>query len=187
VPSGQFPAQSPYGLPQFSPSVPPAPAVAYSNEPVPGQQFPAAVLPGTDYDQHPSGPFPVPHSEPFPVQQPPPMYVPRKPRNKPVLVLSIAAVFFFLSTAALGTLWLIEKGDHKSTANELSSTQNSLTKTKDDLKSAEGREQAANVERQKTLKDIQAMQPCFNAAKAFLRASNEADANKAFDQLIDAC
>ncbi|MEV4317744.1 hypothetical protein [Actinocrispum sp. NPDC049592] len=183
--------------------------VPYSSEPLPGQQFPAAVLPQTEFGQQPpsqpfpaipqvqpfpttpqSQPFPAqpttPQSQPFPAQQPFPA-PPRKPRSKALVALSVAAAFFFLASAALGTLWLIEIGDHKSTANELHTTQASLTKAKDDLKSAEGREQAANTERQKSLKDVQNMQPCYNAAKAFMRANSEQEADKLFDQLIDAC
>jgi uncharacterized protein (DUF3084 family) len=144
--------------------------------------MPIAVLPQSDYgpQQPPSGPFPA-----MPPQLPPP--APRKPRNTPMVVLTVTAIFFFLTTAALGTLWLIEIGDHKSTSSELSTAQGSLTKTRDDLKAAESKQQAADLERQKTLKDVQAMQPCYNAARALLRAASEDDAKKRFEELVDAC
>jgi hypothetical protein len=168
-PSGQFPVQ---------------------NEPLPGERYPAAVLPGGEY--HPSGPIPVlpPPSGPFPAQAPPSMYPaprPRKPRNKPVMILTVALVFFVLASGALGTLWLVEQGNHKGTSSELQTVRDNLTKTQNDLKATRESEANASNAQHKAERDAEINKPCLDAARAFIRATNAADAQKRWDAMIDVC
>jgi uncharacterized protein (DUF3084 family) len=112
---------------------------------------------------------------------------PRKPRNKPVMILTIAVVFFVLAAGALGTLWLVEQGNHKGTTSELQTVKDNLAKTKDELKTVQSDKDAALAARQRLERDAENSKPCITTAKAFIRATSAADADKLFDQLIDNC
>jgi hypothetical protein len=189
------------------------PPVPEAPQPLPGQQFPAAILPQSDYGTAPhptvnlpqsesfpasgpfpvtgppSGPFPVagPPSEPFPVPQPyyPPQ--PGKPRNKPVIILTTLAILFFLGMGAFAALWLVEQGDHKGTNSELQTVQGNLTKTADELKTAQAQKTQADLEKQRALRDAEANKPCLDAAKGLIRALSDEEADKQYEAMIQKC
>jgi hypothetical protein len=194
------------------------PAVPGAPQPLPGQQFPAAILPQSDYGTapHPTGPYPggpqptvnLPQSEPFPASGPPsgpfpaagppsepfpaapqPNYPPqpRKPRNKPVIILTTLAIVFFFGTGTFAALWLVEQGDHKGTSSELQTVQGNLTKTADELKTAQAQKTQADLEKQRVLRDAEATKPCLDAAKALIRAFSEEEADKQYEVMIQKC
>jgi uncharacterized protein (DUF3084 family) len=130
-----------------------------------------------------------PPSEPFAAQPQAPTYqpAPAKPRNKAVITLTIAVVLLFLTSGALGTLWLVEQGNHKGTTSELQTVKNNLGKTTDELKTAQDEAAKSNVDKQRTIRDMENNKPCLDAAKAYVRSLSEAEANKNYDNLIKAC
>jgi hypothetical protein len=183
------------------------PPVPEAPQPLPGQQFPAAILPRSEHpagqhpgEQHPSEPFPVigPSSRPFPMPGPVPVATgpfpqpyhppqPRRPRNKPVIILASLAVAFFMAMGAFAALWLIEQGDHKGTSSELQTVQGNLTRTADELKTAQQQKSQADVEKQRALRDAEAAKPCLDAAKALVRAFSDEEADKHYEAMIQKC
>ena len=159
------------------------PPVTEGPSPFPGQQFPAAVLPTSEYPAAGDGqPEPVvfPPSGPFPAVQP-------KPRSRATTVLTVLAVVFFLGTGAFAALWLVEQGDHKGTTSQLETVRTDLTKTSDDLKNAEQARSQAESAKQRTQRDIEHTKPCLDSAKRFVRALTEADAEKQYDDMLLNC
>jgi hypothetical protein len=168
--------------------------------PFPGQQYPAAILPQSGYrtEPHPSGPQPAvtfpqngplpaagPPSEPFPVV-PQPCHQPRT-RNKPVIILAALAAALFLAMGTFAALWLVEQGDHKATSSELQTVQGNLTKTADELRTAQQQKSQADSEKQRALRDAEATKPCLDAAKALVRAFTDEEADKQYDVMIQEC
>jgi hypothetical protein len=168
-------------------------------EPQVGDQYPAAVLPGAQPTavlagpEYPSsGPIPVsPPSGPVPL--PPPgqqvtaPYSPRKPRNKAVVWLTTAVVFFVLAAGALGTLWLVEVGNHKGTSSELQTVQQNLDKTRSDLKTALSDKDTALAAKQRLERDIENNKPCLLAVKNMMHARTEDDFKKFADDVDQNC
>jgi hypothetical protein len=151
---------------------------APQGQPLPGEQYPAATLP-------PSEPFPAqsPPSDPFPPPGPPPPQFaapPRKPRNKPAIVLAIVAAVFIAATGVLGTLFIVEQGDHKRTSGELGTVRDELDSAK------QSATHAADELKRKTAR-IDQMQGCVSAALKYLEARTEAEAETLFDNLYDSC
>ncbi|ONI76074.1 hypothetical protein ALI144C_35845 [Actinosynnema sp. ALI-1.44] len=185
------------------------PSVSEQPPPSPGQQFPAAVLPTSDYQSSgdskppthnsgpthlepfsPSGSIPAqpaidvaqqfPPSQPFPTTQ-------STPRNKVMTALIVLAVIFFLGTGAFAALWLVEQGDHKGTTSELQTVRADLTKTADELKGAQQARSQSEADKQRLQRDVEHAKPCLDSAKRFVRALTDADADKQFDEMMINC
>jgi uncharacterized protein (DUF3084 family) len=113
--------------------------------------------------------------------------LPRKPRNKSVIILTTLAIAFFLGTGTFAALWLVEQGDHKGTSSELQTVQGNLTKTADELTTAQTQKTQADLEKQRALRDADASKPCLDAAKALIRAFSEEEAEKQYDAMVQKC
>nr|WP_157527529.1 hypothetical protein [Kibdelosporangium sp. MJ126-NF4] len=98
------------------------------------------------------------------------------------------AIVFFLGTGAFATLWLVEQGDHKGTTSELETVRANLTKTADELRSAQQARSQADTEKQRAQRDMENVKPCLDSAKRFAQgAFSEAEAEKRFDDLMLNC
>jgi pentatricopeptide repeat protein len=84
-------------------------------------------------------------------------------------------------------LWLTEQGDHKGTSSELQTVKDNLAKTKDELKTSQDEKDKAVAARQRAERDAENSKDCLTAAKGLVRASSEEEADKLFDEMIDAC
>ena len=67
---------------------------------------------------------------------------PRGNRTMPVLVALV--VVLFLATGAFGTLWFIERGDHRATTDQLTASRADADAAKAKGQKAEAREREAN-------------------------------------------
>ncbi|MCE7005587.1 hypothetical protein LWC34_22565 [Kibdelosporangium philippinense] len=156
--------------------------------PLPGEQFPAAVLPQSPYQEQQT-----PYQETNPYLSGPlpavgyPAPVPRKPRNKPAIVMSALAIVFFLAAGALGALWLVEQGDHKGTSGELQTVQANLAKTAKRLEDTESERIKAVSDKQRAEQNAQATKPCTDAAKSVIRSINEEEFRKGFQEMVKQC
>lgn len=160
-------------------------------QPLPGDQVPAAVLPQSPYAattpqtppqgmpvQHPSGPLPT-AAYPAPA--------PRKPRNKPAIVMTALAIVFLLAAGAFGALWLVEQGDHKGTNSELQTVRSNLSKTTKQLEDTEKERASAVADKQRAEQSSAATKPCLDAAKATIRALTEDEFRKNFQEMVKQC
>jgi uncharacterized protein HemX len=131
----------------------------------------------------PGQPLPAPG-----VQQPAPS---RPPKRTAVVVLTIVAVLMLGAAATFGTLWLLERNDHKQTAEQLSVRDKELA---DEKKAHDGtKSQLSAAEKAKTDAEskVTALTPCADAGKelsrlAFANASAE-EATRAGRALFLAC
>jgi hypothetical protein len=146
--------------------------------PVPGEQFPAAVLPQSEFGPKPPA---VVHTGP------PPPGVPSAPRNKPMITLAVLAVLFFLTTTAFGAMWAIEQSDHKGTDSELRTVRDNLSKTTTELENARSLYSEATSDKLRVESNIKALQACVDAADAYLKATNEQDADKHYGAMLAEC
>lgn len=168
----------------------PAAGAPVTTEPVFPQQFPPSQ-PFQAIDP-PSQPFPVlgPPSQPVPVLGPPSQPLPAaqaKPRNRATTVFAVLAVVFFLGAGAFAALWLVEQGNHKGTSSELGTVRADLTKTADELKSAEQARSQAESAKQSTQRDLERTKPCLDSAKRLVRALTDAEAEKQYDEMMLNC
>jgi hypothetical protein len=154
---------------------------------LPGVQIPVAVIPGME----PSGPLPIaaPPSQPFPAMAPPQPYVPvpPKPRNKAATLMVVLMVFFVLTTATLGTLYLVEVGDHKATSSDLQTTRDTLDKTKAELKTTQADKETAVAAKQRLERDAENSKPCLTAVKGMIHARTEDEFTKFADDVDRIC
>ncbi|RSM74347.1 hypothetical protein DMH04_40095 [Kibdelosporangium aridum] len=192
TPDAQQPDEQP-ALPPLT-ITPPQNTAAPSDtawQPLPGDQFPAAVLPQSPYVttdpqtpsqgapvQHPSGPLPT-------VAYPAP--APRKPRNKPAIVMTVLAIVFFLASGAFGALWLVEQGDHKGTNSELQTVRSNLSKTTKQLEDTERERAGAVSDKQRAEQNSAATKPCLDAAKGTIRSISEDEFRKNFQEMVKQC
>jgi uncharacterized protein HemX len=96
------------------------PQSAGAQDPAAGaEHFPTAVPPGTTTANHP-----------------------RRNRTMPVLVALV--VVLFLAAGAFGTLWFIERGDHKATTDQLTASRADADDAKAKRQKSEAREREAN-------------------------------------------
>jgi hypothetical protein len=141
--------------------------------PLPGEQFPAAVLPQSDFGTVVAGP--------------PPPYVPPTARNKPMITLAVLAVLFFLTTTAFGALWAIEQSDHKGTDSELRTVRDTLGKATTELETVRSRYSEATSDKLRVEANLKVVQACVAAAEAYIRATDEAEAEEHYDSMLEEC
>jgi uncharacterized protein HemX len=123
-------------------------------------------------------------------QQPAP---PAGPPNKrtAVVVLTILAVVMLGAAGTFGTLWLLERGDHNETTQQLSTKDQQLA---DERKAHEGtKTKLTDSEKAKADAEAKttALTPCADAGQQFaklaLTNASEAEATKAATAMIFAC
>jgi hypothetical protein len=172
----------------------------------PYAENPTVVASQTPYQQ-PSEPFPVP--APQVVEVGPGAYppAPSKPKAGVNRVLVVLVAVFFVAAGVFGALWFVERGDHKTTQGQLTSTRGEADDTRAQLKEAQKRANDADglnfdlsVKRARLQQDLDDANrkledlakeptPCANAGRAFSKAvrGNEDKAEDAGVQVILKC
>lgn len=166
--------------------------------PQPADQ-PTVAVPQAPYQQ-PTVSIPHP-SEPFPVQAPqvmevgPGAYPPAPPKPKAGVnrVLVVLVAVFFVAAGAFGALWLVERGDHKTTQSQLTSSRAETDDTKTQLQAAQKRANDADglnsdlsVKRARLQQDLDDANkkleefakeptPCADAGRALAKAARSND------------
>lgn len=129
------------------------------------------------------------------IQQPAPS---SPPKRVAVVVLTIVAVLMLGAAATFGTLWYLERDDHKQTSEQLSTRNRELTDerkahdgTKSLLEDTKNQMNAAEKAKTDAESKVTALTPCANAGKELARLAianaSEAEATKAGAALIAAC
>jgi hypothetical protein len=125
---------------------------------------------------------------PADVPQPPPA---GPPKRTAVVVLTIVAVLMLGAAATFGTLWVLERGDHNETTQQLSTKDKQLA---DEKKAHDGTKTAlSDSEKAKADAEVKAtaLTPCAEAGKQFaklaLANASEAEGTKAATAMILAC
>jgi uncharacterized protein (DUF3084 family) len=122
------------------------------------------------------------------IQQPAPS---SPPKRTAVVVLTIVSVLMLGAAATFGTLWLLERDNHKQTAEQLATRDKELAdekKAHDETKS-----QLTAAEKAKTDAESQvtALTPCADAGKEIARLAlanaSEEEATQAGVALVAAC
>lgn len=126
---------------------------------------------------------------------PPP---PSSSKRTAAVVLTILAVLLLGATVTLGALWLVERGDHSKTTEQLTVKDGQLsTRDKelaDEKKAHDGtKSKLSEVEKAKTDAEgkVTALTPCAAAGKEFVRLAlanaSDAEGEKAVEALVLAC
>jgi uncharacterized protein (DUF3084 family) len=122
--------------------------------------------------------------QPFPAQgaqQPAPS---RPPKRTAVVVLTIVAVLMLGAAATFGTLWFLERDDHKQTTEQLADEKKAHEDTKSQLSTAEKAKTDAESE-------VTALTPCAEAGRELARLAvanvSEEEATQAGAELVLAC
>jgi hypothetical protein len=136
-------------------------------------------------------PEPGQPGQPFPaqgIQQPPPS---RPPKRTGVVVLTIVAVLMLGAAATFGTLWFLERDDHKQTTEQLSSRDKELAdekKAHEDTKSQMSDAEKAKADAES---EVAALTPCAEAGRELARLAvanaSEEEATQAGTALVLAC
>ncbi|MFD1050925.1 hypothetical protein ACFQ1S_38070, partial [Kibdelosporangium lantanae] len=112
---------------------------------------------------------------------------PRKPRNKAATLMAVLVVFFVLASGTLGTLYLVEVGDHKATASDLQITRDSLDRTRAELKTTQADKETALAAKQRLERDAENTKPCLTAVKGMIHARTEDEFKKFADDVDREC
>ncbi|RSM74345.1 hypothetical protein DMH04_40085 [Kibdelosporangium aridum] len=109
---------------------------------------------------------------------PPPPAEPTRSRKR--VVLWAVAVVLLLATAGFVTLWILERGDHKASVDQLTTARADLDGVKAKVAGlekrhvdTEGRIKIANDERQKLEADAAAAKPCAEAGRELIATSTD--------------
>jgi hypothetical protein len=106
------------------------------NEPVSDEQYAAATLPAPESDGYESGSYNTAlYPTPAPVRR----------GKAAVRVLTALTVVFFVAAGTFGTLWFIERGDHKATAGQLNATRGEADDSRTKQQEAEAQAKEAET------------------------------------------
>jgi uncharacterized protein HemX len=131
----------------------------------------------------PGQPFPAPG-----VQQPAPS---SPPKRTAVVVLTIVAVLMLGAAATFGTLWYLEREDHKQTTEQLAAKDKELADEKKAHEDTKSQLSAAEKAKTDAESAVTALTPCADAGKEVSRLAladaSEEEGTQAITSLIIVC